>query len=117
MDNFIEVAGQKVDIIILYKDFYRFKDRANKLINLDLKLRKDGKAGYNFNFFIFWCLYKCIQSKGIWPFKKPFRSLGYMIKRIRQNEYDDIVDFFNEHILGQKTVGSEDKQQGNLKAV
>jgi hypothetical protein len=64
------------------------------------------------NFFV-WVLWKVIEKRGIWPFRKPFRSIHHLKKSILLDEMPLLVQFIQTRIfqvrLGEKKGGSRRK--------
>jgi len=116
MKDTMVIGGKEVEIIFRYVHYMKFMGVYNRLIEVDRKLQAKGQR-YNFDYFVFRCIWKCIPKKGFWPFKKPFRSLRKMIKEVRVNEYKVVTNFFNDRVLNPVNELEEDREQGNLKAV
>jgi len=55
------------------------------------------------NDFFFESTWKLIVHRGIWPFRKPFRSYRQMIKQAEHPELMNCVKFIGEKVLGYKT--------------
>lgn len=70
------------------------------------------------NDFFFKCTWLILKKRGVWPFRKPFRSRRVMVKNILNHEYQAIVDFISNTTLdykakvnsasGDSTVGSRE---------
>jgi len=53
--------------------------------------------------FFFESTWKLIVHRGVWPFRKPFRSYRKMIKQAERPELMNCVKFIGEKVLGFKT--------------
>ena len=63
------------------------------------------------NDFHFWVVWKVLVKKGKLRWKKPFRSKKAMIKRIRSDEHQALLDLAGRDIL--KLKWYEDRESGN----
>lgn len=62
------------------------------------------------NKFFFWSVWTCLIKKGIWPFRKPYRTMSSMVRDINRDEYEKIISFTGSYIF----ATGEDKKQGNV---
>lgn len=116
LDDFVVIGNKQVEIALRYKNVMKYRGRYNALVDIDRKLRERGKY-YNWDYFIFWCLWKVVLKKGFWPFRKPFRSLRHMMKEVRWDEFQNLFEFISVRVVGnqpmKKTEETEEKK--NLK--
>lgn len=125
MNGTIRIGGKDYDYEVLYLDipkFWRVFNNTYMMCMKDFKKRngfdyEDGKEGHQIilpNKLYFWIIWKCLVKKRFWPLRKPFRSQRQMTKRIRSNEFQEMVDLAGRDILKLKWY-EEGRQPGNLK--
>jgi len=115
--DLLKIDGKEIEIELKYYKKEFFIKRFGILKEHSKQLAEKGIT-YNWNMFFFWTTWECLIKRGIWPFKKPFRSLAHMIKSINDNEYEEVINYTTNKILGvKKTEGKETKnpQTENLK--
>jgi hypothetical protein len=74
------------------------------------KHKREPKGGDSINFppmFFYYAIWKCLIKRGIWPFKKPFRSLRKMISEIEIDEAGDLINFVGKRMLRMKEFESD----------
>ena len=106
----LKIGGIDCELIITYRQWWKFLKVYNRTYYIAKKKADKIKADVVIpNDFFFWVIWKCLVKKGIWPLKKPFHSMGNMIKKIRKDEYRKIVDFVGNEILGNMEEGKDSK--------
>jgi len=67
--------------------------------------------------YFYWAVWKVMVKKGIWPFRKPFRSYGHLRKQIERGETIKAIGYIGEKLLGYKTnVQDMDDDKNKKKA-
>lgn len=120
-DNYyIKIGGTKHLVSLKYEDTLKILRFYNRHLTAALELyEKQTGHKYNWetdtlpigNYVFFQMLYKLLEKRGVWPFKKPFRSFRHMCKSIEKDEVEDMVYFINVNIFDMPV--KEDKQKGN----
>ncbi len=108
----IRIGGKDHPCKLTYNDYEIFMKRYFLLKEHDGRLKEKGKA-YNWNYYVFWTVWKCLEKKGVWPFRKPFRSIRHMSKSILFEEFNDVSSFMNSKILKTSETKREDKESKN----
>ena len=124
MTGTITIDGNEYEYVAYYPDILKIWKVFNNTYSLCLKQFKK-VHGENFdvenenhslpipNDFYFWTVWTILKKSGPWPFRKPFRSKREMIKQIRQDEFQSMLDLAGRDIL--KLKWYEDREQGNEK--
>lgn len=117
------IGGKQYEYEVLYNDLPKFQIRYNSVYYL-LKRQFEKQHGVEFdnlnpehvlhwpNQLWFWICWKCLVKKGWGPFRKPFRSMAKMAKKIRADEFQALVDLAGRDILKLR-VSEEDREPGN----
>lgn len=62
--------------------------------------------------YFFEAAWRVLEKRGVWPFRKPFRSMRHMIREMNKDEAAGAVQMIGEKILGYKTeVQTDDKKK------
>lgn len=108
----IKIGGEDREYRLFYRDVFKFDARFKAVGRLIKDYQAQGKT-YNLDKFIFWCVWKSLTKRGVWPFRKPFRSMAHMIKRLEADEYQGCCDFVASAVLPKPKDGeAEKKNQG-----
>lgn len=61
--------------------------------------------------FFYYCCWKVLAKKGVYPFRKPFRSLVHMSKCMRKGERENVIKFISEQVLDFAVKVEEDTKK------
>ena len=74
-------------------------------IRVDEAMAEEKLIGSDWLFY--WIVWKCLEKKGWWPLKKPFRSLSHMMKETLSEEFLDVVKFVGEKVMQEVNAGKK----------
>jgi hypothetical protein len=63
--------------------------------------------------YFFNAAWKVLEKRGVWPFRKPFRSERHMIREMDKDEATGAVRMIGEKILGYQTTVEDDKKKAS----
>lgn len=61
--------------------------------------------------YYYFAIWDLLVKKGIWPFRKPFRSANQMYKNLLSEEAKEIIKFINKEVLFRPTTEVEDDKK------
>jgi hypothetical protein len=112
--KFIKIGGQECSVRVKYKHVFGFFKEFNKIL---AKFKKKDIALKQMvipNEFFFKVLWKCVDKKGIWPFRKPFRSKKHMADSILYDELAEVIQFVSRFVLDIKGTEEEGKKKQEI---
>ncbi len=121
MIDTIKIGGEEHEIKVRYIHVNGFLKNYNRT---NLQARRDFKRLYGRepgdddlvtipNEYFFRVLWRVLEKKGWWLWKKPFRSYKQMVKNILKDELQDIVNMIAYRVLNmaKPTTGEDDSKK------
>jgi len=102
----LSIGGIDCEFQVKLADVYIFFSEWNKVIT---RFNKPGDPAYiaATNRVMSRVVYRCMIKRGIWPFRKPYRSRRHMMQSLLKEEYSAFSNFVALHILND----GEDKKK------
>jgi hypothetical protein len=104
--HILSIGGIDCQFQVRLADVYAFFKEWNRVIT---RFKNPGDPAYiaATNRAMSRIVYKSMIKRGVWPFRKPYRSRRHMMRSLLKEEYSDFSNFVALHILND----GEDKKK------
>lgn len=111
----IRIGGKDVEYRIKMQMAFRIMKKYNAVYMALSRATKSPKVLMP-NWFFTWAAWKVLEKRGIWPFRKPFRSLRHMAGEIELQEFKNVITMLGKAVLNTQTADEpeEDREPGKV---